>query len=111
MTDTEINEAIALKLGWKKFDQHYQYWIPPTIEMMQKYGERPSHLPLYTKSIAAAWEIVEYPKYCWQIMRCWDNSYFSAVSEIIESKLHTNYSEAKADTAPLAICLAFLKLP
>jgi hypothetical protein len=89
MTEREINEAVARKLGT------YRSQLIPED---------------YCRSIAAAWEVVGHPKYCWQIMRCSDNSYFAAASEITESKLHTNYSEAKADTAPMAICLAFLKL-
>lgn len=104
-SDSEINEAVAKKLGWKKFDEHYQYWIPPDLAARDKYGDRPSHLPLYSQQIQAAWEVVE---------KC---EYFCLVKPLNNEKWKCDMGAKNdiiviwADTAPMAICLAFLKLP
>lgn len=113
MTDTEKNEAVARKLGWKLFDQHYQYWIPPTIEATHKYGDRPSHLPLYTKSIDAAWEIVQHLEgEYFSVSKCleqYDGHRWTA--QVGSLSLMTDKFRGYADTAPMAIVDAFLKVP
>ena len=98
MTPQKINEAVARKLGYK--EAHGAFLEPYPSQRL---------IPNYCTSIAAAWEIVEFVELpmtmgnnC--VVKCkewycywWDNA---------------NNSEAKehADTAPMAICLAFLKL-
>lgn len=90
MTDSEINEAVARGLG--------------TAPKKTDYDQRPSD---YCHSIKAAWEIVEqpgigsqgvkrtiYPRPSWEWSLFKDGEMFMA----------------EADTAPMAICLAFLKL-
>src|ERR1041385_4445881 len=108
MTDQEINEAVARKLGWKFFDEHYQYWIPPTVEAVHKYGDRPNYLPLYTKKIEHVWDIVDYLKAtdtCCVQINCDDKS---AGCWIGNKKNRLCFEEAR--TVPMAICKAFLKL-
>lgn len=93
-TNQEVNEAVARKLG----------------------GDPPGHpeQPDYVGSIAAAWEIVEHlrTKNIGILVESdqdeiGKNPGFSYWCEI------TNHPECSgyANTAPLAICLAFLKLP
>lgn len=109
MTDQEVNEAVARKLGWKAKCQKYK-----TLEGQldcQVTHYRKSKLPDYCHSIQAAWEIVDN----------WNESgdvYFRR--ETMAKKMNWEVSfwfnkECKAsewaDTAPMAICLAFLKLP
>ncbi len=100
-THAEINEQVALKLGYEH--------IPPGsyYGKRDKDGNRISinFVQPYCDSIAAAWEIClflkplhfvqvfEYPTWC----GC----------DIIKGQ--ERYS-ARADTAPMAICLAYLKL-
>lgn len=88
MTDSEINEAVVRKLGLG--DPHEMFVIPP-----------------YCNSIEAAWEIVE--KIEWFCLQkehdgsgwtVWDMAGTEEANLIVT-----------ADTAPMAICLAFLKLP
>lgn len=91
MTNQEINEAVARKLG---------IWHTRL---------RPESISSYCTSIAAAWEIVESVKHPMQIgNNCvvkgsewycswWDNANNKSWKE-------------HADTAPMAICLAFLKI-
>lgn len=89
MTDTEINEAVARKLG---------------VQLKNLKARD------YCHDIEAAWEVVDKIK----------DTYFSvSVSHDNERHLYQcEYSGfnnppiyATADTAPMAICLAFLKLP
>lgn len=107
MTDQEINEAVARELGYKKYHQDiegaegYDYWSD---------GKHQNKNDLdFTTSIAAAWEIVEfmYEKGTSVILngayddRNWECSWITG---------EVRYMRV-ADTAPKAICLAFLKLP
>lgn len=116
MNDQEINEAVARKLGWKLFDEHYSYWIPPTIEAVHKYGDRPSHLPLYTKKIEAAWEIVEFLAKKNLTVDLTFEIYIKPRARVsIRSDggggtWHINVKCVQNESAPMAICLAFLKL-
>lgn len=97
MTDQEINDAVASKLHWggKSIKTHIDY----------------------CHSIEAAWEIVEHirqrpnpkalinPSYAWEI-------HAKRKSWIVYMTGPTwkQMVSAEADTAPMAICLAFLKL-
>jgi Phage ABA sandwich domain len=100
MTNQEINEAVARKLGWT-YDEKFQDWGNPQDEKML--------LPDYCGSIAAAWEIVEHVKLPMQL----GNNCVVKGSEWYcfwwDNKNNREYRE-HADTAPMAICLAFLKL-
>lgn len=118
MNDQEINEAVARKLGW----------IPPTMakwEQNEHLGEgRPlkhlrwhkkeeysevEKLPDYCHDIKAAWEVVEYLRKTNTDMRLvYHPPYGSTESWSCELEAQ-NFSES-ADSAPMAICLAFLKL-
>jgi hypothetical protein len=118
MTNTEINEAIARKLGWTqiqfkmrnghKSEQLEGVRLPPidtpTCPMF-------SDIPNYCTNIADAWEIVEKSFssfYMWydECSETWtvDADCCRVTKESCKWKAH-------ADTAPHAICLAFLKLP
>lgn len=109
-TDQELNEAIARKMGWKLVkgnERTYwsERWFPPD-------GDSTKPFPNYSGDIAAAWEIWEFlvkERYDLQLYSSWDRpmTCFQATLKMDSSKqLH-----AEADTAPMAICLAFLKLP
>ena len=104
MKEREINEAVARKLGWKNHDRtceqptpgasiytHGDHWYQKGCFCREK-------MPDYCHSIAAAWEIVE--KYKFRL---------SPVNET-EWVAQGMGNMVKADTAPMAICLAFLKI-
>ncbi len=108
MTDQKINETLARKLGWHKGLLDPNSWGKPT--------DVPGHylhqaLPDYCHSIEAAWEIVnkiEKDKLGWNL------SYDAAVRSYIfrygPFSIQSNVHESRADTAPMAICKAFLAL-
>ncbi len=86
MTDQEINEAVARKLGASYCDCKF---LPHAIEHKN-----------YCTSIAAAWEI-------------WDHFNEMATLTKLNGLWVLDYGRkfvVNADTAPMAICLAFLKL-
>lgn len=100
MTYQELNEAVARKLGWKKLkklDDSTGYLYGWTFK-----GEL-RNPPLYSTSIAAAWEILLNHKGDWTLTR--QNDMFHC-----ELFIPSYQQEAWAHTAPLAICEAFLKL-
>ena len=84
LTDLELNEAVARKLGLEIYPQTF---IPP-----------------YSTSMAAAWEILDHHG-DWD-MRRQNRGYFKCILYLPSEEY-----EAEADTAPMAICQAFLKLP
>lgn len=99
MTDQEINEAVARKLGAQ--------WVVKSNERKNKLYSEPKD---YCRSIAAAWEIVDFMKTRERYMELWspmgDRHWVCSMTE----KGQIIASGASA-TAPMAICLAFLKLP
>lgn len=120
MTDQEINEQVARKLGWNKLAKlddstGYLYgW---------KFKGELANPPDYCHSIEAAWEILEKK----QIALVPTNTGWFATSrdavleegECLEIWIPSGCATrdhcgclrcAIADTAPMAICLAFLKL-
>lgn len=114
MTDKEINEAVARKLGWYETTtvlpkdgiiQELPAWTKDDKFVLLK-------LPDYVNSIEAAWEIVEH------LQNLLSVSYFVSMNckkDKVEAgilcALTGNIAwEAEADTAPRAICLAFLKM-
>lgn len=98
MTDNEINDAVARGLGWKILGPEFGGWMREG-----KHQEHRQHIPDYCHSIAAAWEIVDK-------IPAWD---LVAMDGEIQARLYLNGKTemANADTAPMAICLAFLKVP
>lgn len=105
MTDQEINEAVARKLGWT----HLQWREGPSFASHWT-GLRKDHsvevmIPDYCHSIEAAWKIVEHlvkTKLVGLVMGAPGKWMFT-----IEGRKEMPIS----DTAPMAICQAFLKLP
>lgn len=105
MTSQEINEAVARKLGWHWNDDkvsggHWHYD-----------GGCYDNLPGYCHSIEAAWEIVEHLAKNNLLVEIKQHglgkpSYAVYISNSIELLCGVAY-----ESAPLAICLAFLKLP
>lgn len=100
MTPQEINELVARKLG------HLERPIPGAANMVI--------YPDYATDIKAAWEIAE--KYPCEI-RKWVATTAWKEGETIQWDVFLwwgpNYKDSvlgQADTAPMAICLAFLKL-
>lgn len=103
MTDQELNEAVARKLGWQEgegFDR-VKSW-----ERVTESGNCLARLPFppaYSTSIEAAWEIVNAGHV--DVVGKHQNGKWSAgknnqaIAQFIE-----------AETAPRAICLAFLKI-
>lgn len=98
MTNTEINEQVARKLGWKaEIVGFVDDPIPGApCQKVALYQNTPD----YAGSIQAAWEI-------------WDHFNEMATLTKHNGKWILSYGRRfsiEADTAPLAICLAFLKL-
>lgn len=96
MTDQELNEAAARGLGWIYEDGEWHKYANGICVDEQD-------LPDYCHSIAAAWEIMNLPV-AWDLVKQADE---------IQARLYFpggNILMAAADTAPMAICLAFLKL-
>ena len=110
MTDQEINEAVAKKLGGERRTLPDAYLEDGTVVR---------HYPDYCRSIAAAWEIVEkFPsmglfrtnKGNWY---CCPNFGLSEESEgewYFRAEKNSPF-ESLASTPAMAISLAFLKLP
>lgn len=108
MTNQEVNEAVARKLGW------VQCCNPKTMEhgkIVDCFGwsKGGSHFhepyPNYTGSIQAAWEIVESLNTD-SIQICKDGKGVYSCAITGNNSVIAEY----ADTAQMAICLAFLKL-
>lgn len=105
MTDEEVNITVARKLGWeykpKDMSNFYGYsdWISPWHVR--------ENLPDYCHSIEAAWEVVEY---CLKLGPIDLDGSDGVFRFFVFNDKGPDYC-AEADTAPMAICLAFLKLP
>lgn len=99
MTPQEINEAVVRKLGW---DCCYRL---DAVGWHRKLTPEGNHfhepIPDYSTSIAAAWEIVEKLLNEGHGIRLYGRQGFT---------VNIDGWEETADTAPMAICLAFLKL-
>lgn len=115
MTNQEINEAVAKKLG------HNEPFI--YVKLAYCYTGH-KYYPDYSGDIAAAWEIME--THCIALVPFQKRWYATSMDmperegECFEIWTQTNCATenecscgrcAVADTAPLAICKAFLKLP
>jgi len=100
MTEAEINERVARKLGWE--------FVPEEKGARWRLKYKSEYIwafdvPDYCHSIAAAWPILT--DYCDE----WHLDCRRDVSACLQKNYVTGAAEA--DTAPLAICQAFLKLP
>jgi len=113
MNNQEINEAVAAKLGWKAVkikqmlpEREETRWMDPS-GVVQPWGKCHD----YSTSIEAAWEIVNSLKDHGFTLRKADplvRWYCSIFDWVTPGALNV---EEEAETAPLAICMAFLKLP
>lgn len=98
--ELELNEAVARKLG--KSYEFYEHCKGDKSSTICICGE--GLCPAYSTSIEAAFELIDKLPYFvmgkdknkWVVVDGWDNDYSKELG--------------KADTAPLAICKAFLKL-
>jgi hypothetical protein len=110
MTDQELNEAVARKLGWVKLviphdaKHHTDFrWLGPDKKTHETFP-----LP-YSTDIAAAWEIVEWfqkspDRRGWPVLNLDDTGW---IFQTVDSAIGVY---AEANTAPRAICKAFLGL-
>lgn len=106
MDDNEINEAVARKLGWTKCEHSTMEKgeIVPAIGWIKPNPIKPHFhegLPDYCHSIEAAWGIVE----------ALDNDFAMFKGCNGGWVVNIKGELTKADTALMAIALAFLKLP
>lgn len=105
MNDQELNEAVARKLGWepcKGNDLWQQIGHPETCR----------ELSAYSTDIRAAWECFGDRE--WRVERVMVHPADRNTSNLFRCAIRTGFDSwatATADTAPLAICKAFLKLP
>ena len=97
MTNQEINEAVARKLGndLRVYNKVDVYKKQPNGNYIL------TQIPAYCTSISAAWEIVLSVKGRIELHRRYDKW---------KCWLRDEIEAGQADTAPMAICLAFLKL-
>lgn len=121
-TDQELNEAVARKLGYGKHGTDCHGYVG--IRNLETGKERRIWPPAdYCTDISAAWEIVEKEGFCiwptkdgkWFVMKdrfntSYGDEYWFCGDEFLEEVKESD-DRAIADTAPRAICLAFLKLP
>lgn len=107
MNDQEINSLVARKLGWKDIKESQS---SDSRFYGKKFGQRKEGLldrfdfiPEYATDIKAAWEMLEQHIGDWNLIR--QNGMFRC-----ELFVPSYQQDGIADTAPMAICLAFLKL-
>lgn len=113
MTNQEINEAVARKLGWK----HAQCQDAPGLKTGKEWWfdleGMPRDTPDFCHSIAAAWEIVEKFQYNLRRIKAMPankESFWLYKFEICTGPFAEDWISESADTAPMAIALCFLKL-
>ena len=99
VTDSELNEAVARKLVVECFD----------CGRKKNHPKEGCNIPTYSTDIAAAWEILERLNHSYNAVR-WIPSLvmWECVLNATDPKQPTI---VRSDTAPRAICEAFLKLP
>ena len=107
MTDQEINEACARKLGIKAkfiFNKRHE-WVYFKDGNYHKLKD-------YCHSIEMAWEVVEFvkTKYWFQLDNHQDREHDLWTAEFYDVDDGQIESDDSANTAPMAICKAFLKL-
>lgn len=105
MTDKKINEAVARKLGWTPNPDHQRKNERAWLDV----NGLNQHLPDYVGDIQAAWEVVEK---LFQEGMCVQINIAGNEKEVgcnIGDK-HQQKAFGYSESAPMAICLAFLKL-
>lgn len=110
MTDQEkqeLNELVAKKLGWISDSPHG--WIRPKPHK-EGFLIGQIALPNYVGSIVDAWELVSVTMKKGAHWNIGDNDTEEWYVEVEEVGTGIKHIEV-ADTAPEAICRAFLKLP
>ena len=99
MTNQEIDEAVAKKLGWDCVGGSWRFKDMSPFQV----GHNP--IKSYSTDISAAWEIVEHCKGL--ILHDYPFRKPKRRACLVNE---TTQCEVEAPTAPMAICLAFLKL-
>lgn len=99
MTEQEINEVVARKLGWREQNADRFPW------MNSQGMELP--IPEFCTSISAAWEIVDKIKQTELFALCWHDGFWHCEINCCDGEREI---DEESETAPMAICLAFLKL-
>lgn len=107
----QINEAVARKLGYTSVSYYHNNeltGIPPGLGPAPDDGQSNFKvLPDYCHSIEAAWEIVAALQHNCDFKLTTISGWTATFMDYIKETKST----ASADTAPMAICEAFLKLP
>lgn len=110
MSPEAINEACARKLGWQRSIRQ-DLWERTFDKDGKAYFQYEKELTDYCHSIEAAWEIVE--KFRMNIYHRMHTPADKATFWDYAVELHigpNQWETVSANTAPMAICLAFLKL-
>ena len=108
MTPQEINEAVASKFGYSNF--RIKQGLGSSYLVADKDGiGYPRKVPDYCTSIAAAWGIVEKCEGFRLYMK--DGLWEAEIMVHLGNLDNINKWREQGYTAPMAICLAFLKLP
>lgn len=114
MTDQEINEAVARKLGFSGiYETTWESLRPGTdipkfwLTKVGEYKGKVKPIPDFCNSIEATWEIVEKIHNTVLFTLWWHDGEWEVD---IETNEDDEVFVTKADTAPMAICEAFLKL-
>src|SRR5437773_625783 len=107
MTDQELNEAVARKMG---LNPHFFCPGPndSPSNMITRADGFSENLPDYCHSIVAAWEILE--RYGFALSKH-PGGYTCELQTSGSLASSIKCEHASADIAPLAICKASLKLP
>lgn len=108
INDKDLNEAVAKKLGW--ICDETGTWLKDGIYHHDEPGK---NFPDYCHSIEAAWEIWEKLRdqnYDLQLFSSWDRREIVCFNATYKADIGKNF-QAECDTAPRAICEAFLRLP
>jgi len=105
MNDQELNEAVARKLG---------YWKDDILNSYTKGPNTVGPTPNFCEDISAAWEIVTSflaTRSSLRSFRLDINNTSRWYAQFRDAEYERLSYDAIAETAPLAICKAFLKLP
>lgn len=123
--EKEKNEAVARKLGWKRHNKTCEQLTPgASIFTYGNHWHKKENIcrervPDFCTSIEAAWEIVEHEKgrstsygmdHFILLHRYSDSEWTAGWGYLSEDGYEWN-SRSDADTAPMAIIDAFLKVP
>lgn len=116
MTNTEINEQVARKLGWyeEMLPSYISPWtgkecgLKPTLRN-PKTGNSDT-IPPYSTSIAAAWEILASLVDAGATVAVDNDDWDEGDWHCWIYRGPEDHSDGYGATAPMAICLAFLNL-